>query len=484
MKRRKLPLNFTHFWVYSLFLALLLTSCNKDTDNGKTTPSVVGDVTADNWQHKVTEVYGVNVILPAEWSFATGRAEQIENVPCTILSLSSSAENAEAASLNLARQVFNATAAASPNGNFDIYGNPISELPLEDTLATLMRQSLSWYYTGADGMIAVTMMFASGTAEVYLMNVGNVENIGTVGKPADAGSITIHNLPAAEGAIQVIVYNYSGAVNDPTGYVNAIQTAIEKGILAEGEGRNSSISLYSQSGYGGFSGSGSYAVAIYTKQSAIPMFYGQVRFTNGNATVDYWKPTYDPAPCEPYHTGGEMIKSAIPEGAIEGWADAAWGVAGFDFSLTPPTVDVAYGYTSWHGGVVPHFYSYEKVNMGPITQIYQEGGSLSTTLSINSFSCPETFEWANSNYDAVYWDESEYEAMVRTWASQAGVTLTASDELGYIATKYIGSKTLPRKHGVTGTLEIEITPSIVYANQLKFWIGTVSISCSWLYMDN
>jgi hypothetical protein len=127
----------------------------------------------------------------------------------------------------------------------------------------------------------------------------------TVGSTSGGGSgtLTINNLP--EGVNYAVgVYNHSGAISDILEWAT-----VATNIIAVGSGTaSSSVTLYAANTATGFTGTGSYMVALYTASVPITVLYKTgVSFTNGNATVDYAEMTdlLGNAPGTDPGTGGE-----------------------------------------------------------------------------------------------------------------------------------------------------------------------------------
>jgi hypothetical protein len=312
-------------------------------DNGKPTA-----ITADNWQKALKDTYGVELSAPAGWSFKEGEAGAGGNSHG--ISFTTAAADFDAASEAFAAHIFAVTAAASKDGNYaspDAKDEPLDDVPViggvrsqsslrrSDAAAASMPADVGWYFTGSSGVAALRIDFASGGAIISIVNT-DPENV--TGK----GILTIQNLPAVKGEVVVRVHRYSGELtseHDLYGFSTSDVIAMNDGIKA------SSAELYTMPGYSRvFSESGTYAVFVSAASdgqgdnfltAGQGMYFGQVKFTNGNATVNYRTPTYDPSPCAPYHTGGKFIRISS-DGQYEGWPHDAF--------IGAPSIKTPYGY--------------------------------------------------------------------------------------------------------------------------------------------
>ena len=300
----------------SLAGVAMFSGCEKDKDptddNGNNT-----ELTAANWQETLEDTYGVDFNLPSGWSFKEG---DTENDGSHTVKFTTATDNFEAASTALAESVFDMTNAASADGNYTaaslnpfVKGEPLASpfdaiaprsASLVVTKSTDAPIAYSWYYTGTEGVIAVRLDFASGVAVISLVNVEQQAPIGN-------GGLTIQNLPPITANSTVLIFNYSETV---TSYLDLYNMLIS-GQIASGDIRKSTVELQNSSN--SFSKTGTFAVQVLMGGEYEGLYFGQVKFTNGKATINYNNPTYDPDPCAPYHTGGYMMESGY--GDYDGW---------------------------------------------------------------------------------------------------------------------------------------------------------------------
>jgi uncharacterized repeat protein (TIGR02543 family) len=139
----------------------------------------------------------------------------------------------------------------------------------------------------------------------------------------NGGTLTINNLPN-DVSYAVGVYNHSGAISDILEWAT-----VATNIIAVGSGTaSSSMTLYAANTVTGFTGTGSYMVALYTTSVPITVVYKTgVSFTNGNATVDYAEMTdlLGNAPGTDPGTGGGLTSDI--DSTLEGtsWKDNVTG---------------------------------------------------------------------------------------------------------------------------------------------------------------
>jgi hypothetical protein len=176
----------------------------------------------------------------------------------------------------------------------------------EYTVVVVVREN----GTGNDRSAVITLTCGNEKQDINVTQKATPR--GTV-NPGN-GVITISNLPAVSGETAVCVYDYSEDVNQ----VSYMLLYGANMMLAEGSNRSgSTVSLYSASGSSRFSRTGIYAVYVIKGEDDPGMYFGQVQFTGGSASIDYAAPSYDPNPCAPYHTGGEIIDGGY--GDHDGW---------------------------------------------------------------------------------------------------------------------------------------------------------------------
>ena len=130
---------------------------------------------------------------------------------------------------------------------------------------------------------------------------GNGEGGGNGG--GTSGVVTINNLPTVQTSISVGVFDYQGVFNSKSEYDTVIKAPGAGSIAAtrfiDMPIMTQPVTIYNREGFSFttvFTGTGQYLVEISTGNEATldePRYYGQVTFTNGNATVNYNNPTFD-----------------------------------------------------------------------------------------------------------------------------------------------------------------------------------------------
>ena len=116
------------------------------------------------------------------------------------------------------------------------------------------------------------------------------------------GVVTINNLPTVQTSISVGVFDYQGVFNSKPEYDTVIGLPGAGSIAATRPAdmpiMSQPVTIYNRVGFSFttvFTGTGQYLVVISTGNEATldePRYYGQVTFTNGNATVNYNNPTF------------------------------------------------------------------------------------------------------------------------------------------------------------------------------------------------
>jgi hypothetical protein len=136
------------------------------------------------------------------------------------------------------------------------------------------------------GIISVALVIAFSFAACE-------DDIGGGGGGGSGSGITIQNWPVTgiTGVITADVFNYSGTVSNQTQF----ETYTQSGNAASGYGTKSPVMVIDTSGFSPFKKSGTYLVwATGGKSDTRGRVFSQVKFSNGNATIDWNKPSYLP----------------------------------------------------------------------------------------------------------------------------------------------------------------------------------------------
>jgi hypothetical protein len=122
------------------------------------------------------------------------------------------------------------------------------------------------------------------------------------GGDGTTGVVTITNLPAIQTTLSVGVFDYQGAFTTKAEYNSVISSpgsgSIAATRFADIPIMTQPVTIYNREGFSFtsvFSSTGQYLVVIETGNSATldePRYYGQIVFTNGNATINYNNPTF------------------------------------------------------------------------------------------------------------------------------------------------------------------------------------------------
>ena len=143
--------------------------------------------------------------------------------------------------------------------------------------------------------LALGVMLVFALAGCGGLHGGNNGGGSDPGDEGTAGKLTITNLPVVESFISVGVWDYDGPMTTKAEY----DTVTVPSSIATSVGGSlqytQPVSLYLTGTSTGFTGSGTFMVQISTGHMHDldePRYYGQIVFTNGDATVNYNNPTF------------------------------------------------------------------------------------------------------------------------------------------------------------------------------------------------
>ncbi|MDR1679483.1 MAG: fibronectin type III domain-containing protein [Prevotellaceae bacterium] len=167
-------------------------------------------ITANNWQQTVKNSYGVNLNLPADWSFKEGAQLGSGIYVTQDIQFTTTADDFDATFMTCAQQVFNATETASSRyGNFSATAsnpsaieNTLNALPV--MIGTVIEP---WYFAKSDGrVIQCTVSGTSATKTIQLSFITTVGVITGGGGGNQEGTPTVvRNLKATMGYEQFTV---------------------------------------------------------------------------------------------------------------------------------------------------------------------------------------------------------------------------------------------------------------------------------------
>jgi hypothetical protein len=189
----------------SLASVTMFSACNKDDDsidpNEKKPGEAIEGVTTDNWQQVLQNSYGVNLSLPAGWSFKEGTQAGNGIYVTHNIQFTTTADDFNDAFMTFAQQVFNATKTASSQyGNFSatasnpsVIENKLDALPV--AIGTVIKP---WYFAKSDGrVIQCTANSAPSTKTIQLSFITTVGVItGGAGDIQEGTPTMVQNLKA------------------------------------------------------------------------------------------------------------------------------------------------------------------------------------------------------------------------------------------------------------------------------------------------